>query len=507
MEQGSIPSTHILIFPAQGQGHVTATLKLAELLSLAGFKITFINFQYVHERLVRNTDVEARFSKYHGFQFKTIPVCRPDDPQRTERWRKISVKSKPIFKRMVIESKPTVNYIIGDGVLGFVHDVAVEIGIPAIQMHCVNACSFWTFFSIPDVVAAHQLPIKGIPTIICNPFLNDLFIPFNCITYGSNLLKLKGKEDMDRLITKVPGMETFLRCRDLPAGFCQVSDISDPNLFFITNEIRKSQALIINTFEELEGPILSQIRTRYPKIYTIGPLHEHLKTKLRSIGKQELYSSSNSLWKVDGTCITWLDNQPSQSVLYVSFGSSTIMTRDQLMEFWYGLVNSKKKFLWVIRPEAVINEDGDNLGEIPEELQEGGKERGYVVKWAPQEEVLAHKAIGGFLTHSGWNSTLESIAAGVPMICWPYFGDQQVNSRYVSEIWKLGLDMKDVCDRRVVEKMVNDLMLDRREEYVKSTARMQELARKRIRRWIFFLLSEPSDRRHKVDEQEGICQR
>ncbi|KAJ9175821.1 hypothetical protein P3X46_014333 [Hevea brasiliensis] len=156
------------------------------------------------------------------------------------------------------------------------------------------------------------------------------------------------------------------------------------------------------------------------------------------------------------------------------------MTRDQLMEFWYGLVNSKKKFLWVIRPEAVINEDGDNLGEIPEELQEGRKERGYVVKWAPQEEVLAHKAIGGFLTHSGWNSTLESIAAGVPMICWPYFGDQQVNSRYVSEIWKLGLDMKDVCDRRVVEKMVNDLMVDRREEYVKSTARMQELARNSV---------------------------
>ncbi|KAJ9175815.1 hypothetical protein P3X46_014329 [Hevea brasiliensis] len=339
MEQGSIPSPHILIFPAQGQGHVNATLKLAELLSLDGFKITFINFPYVHERLVRNTDVEARFSKYHGFQFKTIPVCRPDDPQWTERLRKLSVKSKPIFKRMVIESKPTVNYIIGDAVLGFVHDVAVEIGIPAIQMHCVSACSFWTFFSIPDVVAAHQLPIKG-------------------------------KEDMDRLITKVPGMETFLRCRDLPAGFRQVSDISDPNLFFITNEIRKSQALIINTFEELEGPILSQIRTRYPKIYTIGPLHEHLKTKLRSIGKQELYSSSNSLWKVDGTCITWLDNQPSQSVLYVSFGSSTIMTRDQLMEFWYGLVNSKKKFLWVIRPESVINQDGDNLGEIPEELQE-----------------------------------------------------------------------------------------------------------------------------------------
>ncbi|KAF2318999.1 hypothetical protein GH714_012381 [Hevea brasiliensis] len=247
----------------------------------------------------------------------------------------------------------------------------------------------------------------------------------------------------------------------------------------ITNETRESQALILNTFEDLEAPILCPLRTRYAKIYTIGPLHELLKTKLRSIKKQESYSSLNPLWEVDRTCITWLDNQASHSVLYVSFGSIAIMTREQLMEFWYGVENSKKKFLWVIRPNSVTTND-DGVEEIPEELQEGPKERGYIVKWAPQEEVLAHKAIGGFLTHSGWNSTLESIVAGVPMICWPCFGDQQMNSRFVSEVWKLGMDMKDVCDRKVVQKMVNDLMVDRREEFVKSTARMAELARKSV---------------------------
>ncbi|MFQ6647108.1 hypothetical protein Gotur_020416, partial [Gossypium turneri] len=88
---------------------------------------------------------------------------------------------------------------------------------------------------------------------------------------------------------------------------------------------------------------------------------------------------------------------------------------------------------------------------VPTELVEGTKERGYIVDWAPQEDVLSHGAIGGFLTHSGWNSTLESVTAGVPMIC----GDQQLNSRFVEEVWKLGLDMKDVSDRRVVEQMVN----------------------------------------------------
>jgi UDP:flavonoid glycosyltransferase YjiC (YdhE family) len=176
--------------------------------------------------------------------------------------------------------------------------------------------------------------------------------------------------------------------------------------------------------------------------------------------------------------MTWLDAQPFKSVIYVSFGSITTMTKDVLMEFWHGLVNSKKRFLWVIRPDLVDGNDAD--GQTPAELVEGTKERGYTVGWAPQEEVLAHAAIGGFLTHSGWNSTMESIAAGIPMICWPYFADQQVNSRFVSQVWKLGMDMKDVSDRVVVEKMVNDLMVEKREEFLKSSVEMSRLARESV---------------------------
>jgi UDP:flavonoid glycosyltransferase YjiC (YdhE family) len=103
--------------------------------------------------------------------------------------------------------------------------------------------------------------------------------------------------------------------------------------------------------------------------------------------------------------MTWLDTQPSKSVVYVSFGSVVVITRDQLLEFWYGLVNSKKRFLWVIRPDLVTGKDET---QIPAELLERKRRVGCLVDWAPQEEVLGHRAIGGFLTHSGWNSTLES---------------------------------------------------------------------------------------------------
>ncbi|XP_065872377.1 7-deoxyloganetic acid glucosyltransferase-like [Euphorbia lathyris] len=452
MSEGSTSASvpHVLIFPAPGQGHVTPMLNLAQVLCLSGLNhITFLTYQSIHEKLVLCSDIQSRFlSKYPQFQFKTIPDCMPGPTKDFADWlRKLleamESKTKPKFKKMLSESDPSVDFIIGDMIMSFVHDAAIEVGIPSVQFHTCSASSFWVTYCIPLIIDAQQLPIRG-------------------------------EEDMDRLITKVPGMETILRCRDLPKKFCQVSDITDPSLLLCTNTMREAESLILNTFEELEGPILSQIRTRYPNTYTIGPVNELLQTKLN---QQESNSSSNSLWKVDKSCIEWLDKQPSKSVLYISFGSVTLVTRDQIMELCHGLANSKKRFLWAIRHESLIDEDGNVLEKIPVELELGPKERGYIVSWAPQEDVLGHKAIGGFWTHSGWNSTLESVAAGVPMICWPYYGDQQVNSRFVSEVWKLGLDMKDTCDRNIVEKMINDLMVDMREEFVKSAEKMAELAR------------------------------
>ncbi|CAK9135691.1 unnamed protein product, partial [Ilex paraguariensis] len=155
------------------------------------------------------------------------------------------------------------------------------------------------------------------------------------------------------------------------------------------------------------------------------------------------------LWEEDKSCLAWLDAQPLNSVIFVSIGSLAVMTKDQLLEFWYGLFDSGKLFLWVRRPGSIAGDCTESM--IPVEPLEGTRKRGCIVGWAPREEVLANPAIGGFLTHSGWNSTLESIVAGVPMIRWPYFVDQQVNSRFVGEVWKLGLDMKDTCDKVIVD--------------------------------------------------------
>ncbi|OMP11866.1 UDP-glucuronosyl/UDP-glucosyltransferase [Corchorus olitorius] len=132
---------------------------------------------------------------------------------------------------------------------------------------------------------------------------------------------------MDRLIKSVPGMETFLRCRDLPT-FCRASDVENNSVAqLVVKQTRKSteaEALILNTFEELDGPILSQIRTKCPHIYAIGPIHAQLNARLKA-KNGELTSSqfANSFWEVDRSCISWLDKQPNQSVIYA--GASSII--------------------------------------------------------------------------------------------------------------------------------------------------------------------------------------
>ena len=158
---------------------------------------------------------------------------------------------------------------------------------------------------------------------------------------------------MDRTIINISGVENLLRCRDLPSICRTAVDGNDRKhlplnlVVFETHQSLRARALILNTFEDLDSLIICQIRTHFPKLFTLGPLHAHLKSRAlpKTLSFESLPSSSNNLWEEDRTCMTWLDSQPPKSVLYVSFGSLTTVTKRDLMEIWHGLVNSKKRFL------------------------------------------------------------------------------------------------------------------------------------------------------------------
>ncbi|KAF2294878.1 hypothetical protein GH714_025834 [Hevea brasiliensis] len=146
------------------------------------------------------------------------------------------------------------------------------------------------------------------------------------------------------------------------------------------------------------------------------------------------------------------------SVIYVSFGSIAEINEAEFLEIAWGLANSNQPFLWVVRPRLVRGSEW--IEPLPDGFQERLGGIGHIVKWAPQKEVLAHPAIGGFWTHNGWNSTLESICEGVPMICHPISGDQKVNARYVTDIWRIGLHLEKKLERGEIERAVKRLIVE-----------------------------------------------
>jgi UDP-glucoronosyl and UDP-glucosyl transferase len=246
----------------------------------------------------------------------------------------------------------------------------------------------------------------------------------------------------------ISGMKN-MRLRDMPS-FVRTINPNDFMLYYVNRESwrnTKAAAIVLNTFDELEQTVLDALQTILPPIYTVGPL------SLLSSKANKVHISS-TLWKEDAECLRWLEGKKPGSVVYVNFGSITVMTNDQLIEFAWGLANSKCDFLWIIRNDLV---KGDTAVLPPEFLAEI-EGRGLLASWCQQEAVLAHPAVAGFLTHCGWNSTIDSLSCGVPMISWPFFAEQQTNCRYICTEWGVGMEIDNNVKRHEVEWQVRELM-------------------------------------------------
>lgn len=248
-----------------------------------------------------------------------------------------------------------------------------------------------------------------------------------------------------------------LKFKDLPISNF---GISENILQALTNmrNIRTSSAVIWNTTDSLEESPLAQIKQECPvPIFSVGPIH-----------KFDTAASSSSLLEEDTSCITWLDKQARKSVIYISLGSLASMNVSDFSEMAWGLANSRQLFLWVVRPGSVIGSEW--VESLTNDYKEAVQSRGCIVQWAPQKQVLRHEAVGLFWTHCGWNSTLESICEGVPMICSPFFGDQKVTARYVSEVWRVGTHMENKWERGEIEKIIRMLMADDEGEETRQRA-------------------------------------
>ncbi|XWS62932.1 hypothetical protein CRYUN_Cryun06bG0053000 [Craigia yunnanensis] len=252
----------------------------------------------------------------------------------------------------------------------------------------------------------------------------------------------------------------------------------------------RSYGIIVNSFYELEATYADHYRNVLGrKACHIGPVslcNSAIEDKADR-GKKALIDEHE--------CLKWLDSKEPNSVFYICFGSVANFNVAQLMEIAFAIEASRQQFIWVVRKEKTNEEEEDWLPEGFEKRMEG---KGLIIRgWTPQVLILDHEAVGGFVTHCGWNSILEVVSAGLPMVTWPVFAEQFYNEKLVTQVLKIGIGVGvqkwvevvgDFVKKDAIEKAVKEIMVGEKAEEMRSRAKaLGEKAKRAVdkRRFIF----------------------
>ncbi|CAN6338758.1 unnamed protein product [Urochloa humidicola] len=402
----------VVFFPFPFQGHFNPVMRIASALHARGLAITVFHTE------IRSPDPADYPADY---RFVSVPVEVSPELMASEDIARIvmamnSASEVPFRNRLAaLLAAEGVRCVVTDAAWYSAKEAARGLGVPVLGIMTANAGCFRVYMAYPTLIEKGYLPVteanKDVPVEELPPYLVRDLVRHD----GSRL-----EEFADLLRLMVAGA-------------------------------RQSSGLIVHTFAAIEAANVDKIREGLSiPVFAIAPLNE-----LAPPDKATLYGEV----KADRQCLGWLDTREPGSVLYVSFGSLAAMDPHEFVELAWGLALSKRPFLWVVRPKVIR---GFESGDLPYGVKEEVGDRSMIVSWAPQEEVLAHPAVGAFFTHSGWNSTMEAISEGVPMICQPMHGDQSGNARYVCDLWKVGVELEgNKMERGRIKAAVEKIMESR----------------------------------------------
>ncbi|KAM1033907.1 hypothetical protein ACFX2A_038233 [Malus domestica] len=240
-----------------------------------------------------------------------------------------------------------------------------------------------------------------------------------------------------------------------------------------TEDADRSIALMINTCDDLERPFLKYIADQIGKpVWGVGPLlpEQYWKSAGSILHDREFRTSTRRSNITEDEVVEWLDSKPSGSVLYVSFGSEVGPTVEEYKVLAEALESSTQPFIWVVqsgsgrppgpprggsdRPQGLsrASSEGEE-GYYPHGMEARVGKRGLIIHgWAPQLLILSHPSTGGFLSHCGWNSTVEAIGRGVPILAWPIRGDQHHDAKLVANFLKVGYHIPIPPDEKILIK-------------------------------------------------------
>ncbi|KAI5668965.1 hypothetical protein M9H77_18818 [Catharanthus roseus] len=436
----------LVIIPAPGAGHIVSTIEFAKRLLERDQRLSITVLVISHHFF--KTSQTQQLSSVPDSNIRFIHLPQAENPPKEllksgEKYLSVYIENhKSLVKESIInhvssKSKPLLGLVI-DMFCTSMIDVANELNVPSYVFFTSSAAFLGFVLYLPVHYSKFGTELSpSDPDLIISTFANT--IPTNVLpSFAFN---------------KDGGYETFL---------------------YHANRIKETKGIFTNTFAELESHTIKALARDIgtPPIYRIGPLL-NLETQIHSA------ISQSSRQKI----LNWLNDQPNSSVIFLCFGSYGGFQRPQIAEIATALEKSGQRFLWSIRrPMAkdphMTPEYTDFLEVLPEGFFERTKNRGLVCGWAQQVEILAHEAVGGFVSHCGWNSILESVWFGVPISTWPIYAEQQTNAfQLVKELElavELRLDYRSENDDKIV-------MADEIEKAIMSLMDAENPVRKRVR--------------------------
>ncbi|XP_077211306.1 mogroside I-E synthase-like [Tasmannia lanceolata] len=408
---------NILVFPIPSQGHINPMLQFAKRLASKGLKVT-----------LATTISEAKSMQIGSGAVHVEPISDGHDSVADKDNLALLTDGSGTLTRLIQKHENSGNpfsCLVYDSVLPWALDVARQLGLYGAS-----------FFTQSCAVSA--------------------------IYYHVN----QGKLDLPLEATpiSIPGFPQ-LRISDLPS-FVSAPESYPSFLVLLLNQfsnLEKADWVLVNSLDKLEEEEVRWMERLWP-VKTIGPTLPSMYLDKLMVGDNDYgINLSNPNGKA---CQKWLDTRPTASVVYVSFGSIANLEEDQMVELAWWLKESNSNFLWVVR--------ASEQSKLPNNFVEETIEKGLVVDWCTQLEVLAHPAVGCFVTHCGWNSTLEALSLGVPMVAVPQWTDQPTNAKYVEDIWGVGIRVKvgekGLVRREEMGNCIREVMEGERGKEIKKNA-------------------------------------
>ncbi|ESQ46254.1 hypothetical protein EUTSA_v10000612mg [Eutrema salsugineum] len=389
--------THVLLVALPFQGHLNPMLKFAKHLSRPNLSFTLATTEKTRDLLSTTTAAEEHHRSPVDLAF--FPDGLPKDHTRAADSLIPSLKkvgAKNLSK--IVESK---------------------------RFSCIVTVPFAPW--VPSVAAAYNIPCAILWIEACGAFSVYYRYYMKTNAFPENL------EDLNQTV-ELPGLP-LLEVGDLPS-FLLPSSGSHFNSLMVefVDCLKDVKWVLVNSFYELESEIIESMSGLKPMI-PIGPLVSPFLLGADEEDKT-LDGKNLDMWKSDEYCMEWLDKQARSSVVYISFGSLLKSSETQVKSIATALRNRGVSFLWVIRPK----EKGENVDVLQEMVREG---QGIVIEWGPQEWILSHVAISCFVTHCGWNSTMETVVTGVPVVAYPSWIDQPLDARLLVDVFGIGVRMRN----------------------------------------------------------------